>query len=129
MTRAFRLALIAAGGFGLAGLLAAAGPPGVLARAEGGMWEISRSGEQASKLCVANPAVLAQYEHRSASCTREVVRDSASSAVISYQCSAGDFGRSEVTAITPRSLLIETQGISGSAPFKYVIQARRVGNC
>jgi hypothetical protein len=121
--------LIAAAGIGTLGLLAAAASPAVLARAEGGLWEISRSGTPPVKLCVANPVVLAQFEHRSGNCAREVVRDSGNSAVISYQCSAGDFGRSEVTALTPRSLRVETQGISANAPFKYKFQARRVGNC
>ena len=129
MTRALRLGLIAAGGIGLAGLLTAAAAPGVLARAEGGLWEISRAGTTAVKLCVANPVVLAQFEHRGGDCPREVVRDSGNSAVVSYHCSGGNFGRSEVTAITPRSLRVETQGISANAPFKYVFQARRVGNC
>jgi hypothetical protein len=31
--------------------------------------------------------------------------------------------------ITPRSIRIETQGISGDLPFNYVLQARRVGDC
>ena len=31
--------------------------------------------------------------------------------------------------LTPRSLRIETQGISDSLPFNYVLQARRVGDC
>jgi len=31
--------------------------------------------------------------------------------------------------ITPRSIRIETQGISDNLPFNYVIQARRVGDC
>jgi hypothetical protein len=34
-----------------------------------------------------------------------------------------------VTLITPRSLRIDTQGISGGYPFHYQIHARRVGNC
>jgi hypothetical protein len=121
--------VIAASGIGLVGLLAAAQSPAILARAEGGLWEISRTGAQPVKLCVANPAVLAQFEHRNAACALDVIREAASSSVVSYHCSAGDFGRSEVTALTPRSLRIETQGISANAPFKYTFQARRVGNC
>ena len=129
MTRNSRPGVVAASGIGLAGLLVAAAAPVILANAEGGMWDISRTGAKPVKLCVANPMVLAQFEHRSTKCKREVVRNSASSSVISYHCSAGDFGRSEVTALTPRSLRVETQGISANAPFKYTLQARRVGNC
>jgi hypothetical protein len=31
--------------------------------------------------------------------------------------------------LTPRSLRIATQGISGGLPFNYVLQARRVDDC
>jgi hypothetical protein len=34
-----------------------------------------------------------------------------------------------MTVITPRSIRIETQGISGDLPFNYVLQARRIGEC
>ncbi|HEU5481699.1 MAG TPA: DUF3617 family protein [Sphingomicrobium sp.] len=123
-----RLAL-ACGGLGAICLLAAASPPAAFAGAEGGLWEISRSGGQAAKLCVADPVVLAQFEHRNEKCTRDVVRDSGSNTTINYTCSGGGFGHSSVKMVTPRSLRVETQGISGGAPFKYVFQARRVGNC
>ena len=52
-----------------------------------------------------------------------------SSATIEYHCAGADFGRSEIDVITPRSLRIETQGISDGLPFNYVLQARRVGEC
>jgi len=49
--------------------------------------------------------------------------------VIHYSCPGNEFGRSTMTVITPRSLRIETQGISDNLPFAYVLQARRVGEC
>ena len=55
---------------------------------------------------------LAQYEHRHKSCSRSVITDNGSSTVIEYSCPGGGFGRSKLTMITPRSLRIETQGIS-----------------
>ena len=58
-----------------------------------------------------------------------VISDSPTSTVIDYTCANGGFGRSKLTLLTPRSLRIETQGISANYPFNYVIQARRVGNC
>ena len=113
---------------GLVTALAAAASPSALAGTSGGLWEISRSGAPPVRLCVADPAALAQFEHREARCTRDVVRGSDSAATIHYTCNGGDFGHSTLTVITPRSLRVETQGISGNAPFKYVLQARRVGN-
>ena len=77
----------------------------------------------------AEPVSLAQLEHRNENCVREVVRDSGSDATINYKCPGGGFGHSTLKMITPRSLRVETQGISRNAPFKYVFQARRVGNC
>lgn len=121
--------LIGAGATGLLAMLAAAATPSALRQAEGGLWEIARSGADPVRQCVASPATLAQFEHRNASCTRVVVRDSGSQATIHYTCPGGGFGHSNVTVLTRRLLRIETQGISASAPFKYVLQARRVGNC
>ena len=58
-----------------------------------------------------------------------MISDSESQTVIEYSCGGGGFGRSKVDVITPRSLRIETQGISDNLPFGYVLQARRVGDC
>ncbi len=95
------------------------------------MWEISGSpgslGPQL--LCVADLGLLAQFEHRSASCTRVVIRDQSTSAEVHYTCPGGGFGQSSMTLLTPRSLRIHTQGISQEAPFNYVLQARRLGPC
>ncbi|HXG80334.1 MAG TPA: hypothetical protein VNJ05_00880, partial [Sphingomicrobium sp.] len=59
-------------------LLAAASLPRALAPAEGGLWEVSRSadGHNATRICVASPDLLAQFEHRQARCTRTVLSDS-----------------------------------------------------
>jgi len=123
--------LAAAAAVGAVLVLGAAQRPITLAPTEGGLWEVSGApGAKApARLCVADPAFLAQFEHRGRQCTRVVVSDSAPSTVIRYTCVAGGFGQSKMTLITPRSIRIETQGISDDLPFNYVIQARRVGNC
>ena len=46
-----------------------------------------------------------------------------------YRCAGGAFGRAEVTLLTPRSLKVHTQGISGGLPFDDTLYARRAGNC
>lgn len=114
-----------------AGLLVAAAVPRALAPAAGGLWEVSQSasGHASTKLCVPSPEVLAQFEHRQGRCTRVVIRDSGNLAEIHYTCADGGFGRSEVTLVTPRSLTIDTQGISGGLPFHYKLYARRMGDC
>jgi hypothetical protein len=111
--------------------LAAVTVPHALAPAAGGMWEVSRSatGHNPTRICVATPALLAQFEHRQQNCTRKVLTDQGSETLISYNCPGGGFGQSKMTLITPRSLRIDTQGISDNLPFHYQLYARRVGDC
>ena len=114
----------------IAGLvLLAAASPSALSQAQGGLWQVERSGAAPVKLCVAHPVALAQFEHRGTSCSRTVIRDSGTSATIHYTCAGGGFGQSDMTLVTPRSLRVVTQGISANSPFKYTFQARRVGDC
>jgi uncharacterized protein DUF3617 len=114
-----------------AAFLAAAAQPRALAGALGGLWEVSQSasGHNATRLCVPSPEVLAQYEHRQGRCTRVVISDRGTETVIHYTCADGGFGQSKVTLLTPRSMRIDTQGISGNLPFHYQLHARRVGEC
>jgi hypothetical protein len=111
--------------------LAAASVPRALAPASGGLWEVSRSatGHNPTRICVATPDLLAQFEHRQQRCARNVVSDSGSETLISYNCPSGGFGQSKMTLITPRTLRIETQGISDNLPFHYQLHARRIGTC
>jgi len=110
--------------------LGAASLPSVIADS-GGLWEVSHSatGSGAEKSCVPQAAVLAQWEHRRAQCTRVVISATDTDAVIHYTCPRGGFGHSQIHVLTPRTLRIETQGISDGYPFNYVLHARRVGNC
>ncbi|MBA3666489.1 MAG: hypothetical protein H0W65_02040 [Sphingomonas sp.] len=127
MKRALRIGLLA-----LLSLSAtAATSPRALAPAAGGLWEVATdaTGHNAEKVCVPLPEVLAQYEHRSGRCTRVVISDVGTEVVIHYTCADGAFGQSKVTLITPRTLRIDTQGISGGLPFHYQLHARRVGAC
>ena len=110
-------------------VLTAAGRPAIFNQTPGGLWEVSRGNGARQNLCVPDPVVLAQFEHLRSKCSRDVVRDQQRRAEIHYTCAGGAFGQSTVDMITPRALRIETQGISGDAPFHYVLQARRVGNC
>jgi hypothetical protein len=115
----------------VAAAVAAAPHPVALSKAAPGLWEIAGlPGAKAPvRECVGDIAALAQYEHRRKSCSRSVVSDQDDSTVIQYNCPGGGFGRSKLTLITPRSLRIETQGISDGLPFNYVLQTRRVGDC
>ena len=126
MSRALRLALIA-----LVALPLAAALPRALAGAAGGLWEVGRSadGKDAQKLCLPDPTVLAQWEHRTARCTRVLISDQANHARFHYTCVNGGFGDSEMVMLTPRTLRVTTQGISDNYPFGYTLHARRLGDC
>lgn len=130
MRKSLRIGLAAAVILGAASLVAGT-VPRALAPAAGGLWEVSQSatGHDPTRLCVLSPEVLAQFEHRQGRCTRVVIRDSGRNAEIHYTCADGGFGRSDVRLITPRSLTIDTQGISKGLPFHYKLYARRMGSC
>ena len=128
MTRLVTIALIALAPVATG---SAAQRLGVLAQAAPGLWELSGvPGAKAPvRECVGQIATLAQFEHRGRNCSRRVLSQSAAGTVIEYSCGSEGFGRSAMTLLTPRSIRIETQGISGGLPFNYVLQARRVGEC
>ena len=111
--------------------LIAAVSPRALAPAAGGLWAVSTdaTGHNSEQVCISSPEVLAMWEHRTGRCTPEIISDVSSVARIRYTCSDGGFGDSKVTLITPRTMRIETQGISGGLPFHYQRHARRVGEC
>jgi hypothetical protein len=112
-------------------LLCAALRPSALDKTSPGLWELSGmpNAGTAFRQCVADTAALARVEHRGNSCTQVVIKDNPSWTEIHYTCTNGGFGRSKLTVLTPRSLRIETQGISANYPFNYTIQARRIGDC
>ena len=123
--------VLPAAGLSAALTLIAAGQPSALAQAQPGLWEITGAPGSSTpqRQCIADLATLARYEHRASSCTANVLRNTGNSTAIDYTCGGAGFGHSEIDVITPRSLRISTQGISGGLPFNYVLQARRVDDC
>jgi hypothetical protein len=130
MGRINKILLVGAGAGGLL-LLAAARPPGGITLASPGLWEITGipNAETASRQCLANTAALARLEHRDQKCTETVLSQTEKMTLIDYKCINGGYGQTKITVLTPRSLRIETQGISANLPFNYKIQARRIGDC
>lgn len=126
-----KLAGMAAAGLAAVLTLSGVQQPASLVRTQPGLWEISGvPGMKAPvRQCIAALPTLAEFEHRGSNCVGRVVKDGPSSTVFDYSCGAKGFGRSKVDVITPRSLRIETQGISEQLPFNYVLQARRIGEC
>ena len=96
-----------------------------------GLWDVSLSatGSNAQRVCLADPMFLTQWEHRGGACTRVVLTEHGSEATVHYTCAGGGFGQSVIRLLTPRSIRVETQGISNGQPFNYPLYARRTGNC
>lgn len=112
-------------------LLMAATQPAGLAQAQPGLWEISGAPGSSAPVrqCIAEIAALARFEHRAHACSSRVLRAGETFTAIDYSCGGAGFGHSEIAVLTPRSLRISTQGISGGLPFNYVLQAHRVDDC
>ncbi|QIL02818.1 hypothetical protein G7078_08500 [Sphingomonas sinipercae] len=110
--------------------LTAAAPATLLSQIAPGLWEFSGPrNAPVRRVCLREPEVLARVEHQRRNCTQSIVRNDSITAIVDYTCPGAGFGNSKITMLTPRSMRIETQGISGEAPFAYVVQARRIGPC
>lgn len=120
------LALLAA-----TGLAQPAGTPAVLPGVQPGLWEISQdaTGRGAKRACLREMVLLATYAHAGDRCERTYLVNSPARLVLSLDCGPGDFGRSEISVTTPRSLKLETQGFHKGEPYDLSVYARRVGEC
>ena len=115
----------------LSGAAVAVVSPRALAPAMAGLWEVSTraDGHGGQRVCIRNLKILMQWEHRRAACGQKLLADNPTGAVVDYQCGAAGFGHSRLTMLTPRTLKVETQGISANYPFQYTLHARRMGDC
>lgn len=119
----------------LAAVPTAAQAPGsklpALAKLEPGLYQLRvlDASQEPRQICVADPGVLLQLQHRGSPCSRLVISNNAKGATIHYTCPANGFGRTSLRVETSRLAKIDTQGIMGNAPFAYRAEARRVGAC
>lgn len=103
-----------------------------LAKLQPGLWQLRILGSGAPRtapLCVADPAVLTQLQHRHAPCSRLVLEQDGQGATVHYTCPQGGYGQTSVRVETPRLVQIDTQGIDGNVPFAFRAEARLVGSC
>jgi hypothetical protein len=106
--------------------------PHAFAGLELGEWEIRESHGakvEARSVCLGDPGVLVQLQHRNADCSNLVVSDEPREVTIQYTCPANGYGRTTVRTQTPRMVRIDTQGIADNAPFAFRAEARRLGPC
>lgn len=115
----------------LANSPAAAPVAAAIAQIEPGQWQLREAGSVAPPrlICVANPDRLIQIEHPGLACARTLLNDQPRTATISYSCPGAGHGRTMIRIETRNSFHLETQGISGGAPFDMAFEARRMGDC
>lgn len=108
---------------------ASADPLVALNQLEPGMWQLRAPGEAPRNLCVTDPASLVQLQHARTSCRQLVVANERTTSTVQYSCPGAGWGRTTVRVSTPRAATIDTQGIAANAPFAFVAEARRTGDC
>jgi hypothetical protein len=108
--------------------------PELLTQLERGRWLLRAvgggAGAPVSQMCVADPRMLAQIEHRSnAQCSHFVVRSSATSVTISYSCKGAGQGLTTIRKETDKLIQIQSQGINNGSPFSFAVEGRHGGSC
>lgn len=126
LTRA--LAAFALGCAAVAGAQPAA-PREAFGQIEPGQWQVRGEDGAVRELCLLDPASLVQQHHAGASCSRMVIADSSTTAVVHYSCPGTGWGRTTFQIRSPRKMRITTQGIDANLPFDESIEARRTGEC
>jgi hypothetical protein len=126
------------GALGLAGLAAAAAPVfalapgeiGALSKLEHGRWQMRDTQARTGRsVCLGDPAIFLQLEHRGLDCGREILASEANSATVQYTCPGRGFAHTSIRVETPRLARIDTQGLIDGRPFSYRIEASKVGSC
>ncbi len=105
---------------------------GALSKLERGLWQFRILGGSVARpapVCIGDPAVLAQLQHRNTPCTRLVVSQDGEAATVHYTCPAGGYGQTSLRVETPRLVQVDTQGIVDNIPFAFRAEARHVGSC
>lgn len=103
-----------------------------LTRLEPGLWQLRDLDQPRAaqrSICIADPILLMQLQHRDAPCSRLVVADADRGAVVHYTCQTSGFGQTALRVETPRLVQIDTQGIVDNRPFALRAEARRIGPC
>ncbi len=111
-----------------------AAPVTALRQLEKGQWELRERGAgrgepPRQRICVGDPAQLLRAGSGEGACDQFIVADSADRAIVTYQCKGKGSGRTDLRVETPRLVQIQSQGVSGGAPFAVQLEGRRTGDC
>lgn len=101
----------------------------LLGKIERGEWALRAPDGSTRSICVTDPQVLLQLQHRGASCSRFVVEDGPLEGRVTYSCPGLGNGATRVLVETPRLIRIESQGVTRGLPFSFEYEGRRTGAC
>jgi hypothetical protein len=122
---------LAAGAVMLVAPVAAQAPGLAMLNAlERGSWQIQdRAGGTPRAICLGDARQLLQLRHPRSDCSRYVISDTAAEVTVHYTCPGAGHGRTTIRRETNRLVQVDTQGITGGAPFSDAYEARRTGPC
>lgn len=130
--RLFAVAVISLGGGVLAAATVAKPPTlAVIGGIEPGEWQLREDGSTGAprSLCVEDPDMLIQLQHRGAQCSRFVIDDQPRTATVHYTCPGAGHGRTTIRLETRTTFHLDTQGIANGLPFDTGYEVRRMGAC
>lgn len=104
-------------------------PLAALSQIEPGMWQLRAEGQPTRNICLADPDSFVQMRHSGTACSRLVIANEKNNATVHYSCPGAGWGRTTLRVTTPRAVIVDTQGIADNAPFAFVTEARRTGDC
>ncbi|MGL6044430.1 MAG: DUF3617 domain-containing protein [Sandaracinobacteroides sp.] len=97
---------------------------------EPGMWQIRAIGATGSQsLCVADPNLLLTGGRAASDCSFSLISSQPNGAVVTYKCSAGRSGRTELRREAGGLYTVNAQGVEGGLPFAARSEWRRTGAC
>ncbi len=100
-----------------------------LGKIERGEWTLRGADGSSRSICITDPQVLLQLQHRGATCSRFVVEDGALGGRVTYSCPGIGNGATRIVVETPRLIRVESQGISRGLPYAFDYEGRRTGPC
>ncbi|WP_066661636.1 MULTISPECIES: DUF3617 domain-containing protein [unclassified Sphingomonas] len=100
-----------------------------LAGIERGEWTLRAADGSTRSICITDPQVMLQLQHRGMACTRFVVEDGSQGGRVTYSCPGIGNGATRVVIETPRLIRVESQGVSRGLPFAFEYEGRRTGPC